>query len=67
LFGGEGSLAIMSDRCPEPLYRRVTLTSDGLRADAQFDLDAIRHTGRPIAEFFLALASDWRGWQGART
>jgi hypothetical protein len=66
LSGGGGSLTITSDENPEPLYWRVTLTSGGLTASTDIDLDAIRHTVGPIGEFFLALAADWRGWQGER-
>jgi Family of unknown function (DUF6228) len=66
LSGGGGSLTITSDEKPEPLYWRVTLTSGGLAATTDIDLDSVRHTVGPIGEFFLALAADWRGWPGER-
>ncbi|MFZ0043670.1 MAG: DUF6228 family protein [Solirubrobacteraceae bacterium] len=66
LSGGGGSLTITSEESPEPLYWRVTLTSGGLHASTDIDLDAIRHSVEPIGEFFLRLAADWRGWQGER-
>jgi hypothetical protein len=66
LSGGGGSFTITSDEEPEPLYWRVTLTSGGLAASTDIDLDSIRHTVGPIGEFFRELAADWRGWQGER-
>jgi hypothetical protein len=66
LSGGGGSLTITSDEEPEPLYWHVTLTSGGLAASTDIDLDSVRHTVGPIGEFFLTLAADWRGWPGER-
>lgn len=64
---GGGSLTIVSDEGPEPLYWHVFLKSGGLSGGTDIDLDALRHRVEPVGDFFLGLAADWRGWQGART
>jgi hypothetical protein len=67
LSDGGGSLSITSEDSHEPRYWRVTLKSGGLNASTDIDLDSIRHSERPIGDFFLGLAADWRGWTGERT
>jgi hypothetical protein len=62
-----GVLIIETDGRPEPFYWQVTIETPGLSVKTDVDLDHLQHRVPPLDGYFAALATDWRGWSGART
>jgi hypothetical protein len=62
-----GSLTIDAESPRDPWHWRVIVESAGLTAAADIDPDLMRYGMIDrLDAYFAALASDWRGWSGAR-
>jgi hypothetical protein len=62
-----GSLTVDAESPRDPWHWRVIVESAGLTAAADIDPDLMRYGMIDrLDAYFAALASDWRGWSGAR-